>query len=424
MALPGVILAVVILLLMSLPIFISLLLPAIAGLTWFGMSMPPVAVVQHAINGVSIPALLAVPLFMFAADIIAGGEIADRLVALMEAAIGHIPGGMAIATIMTMMLFGAISGVGVAAIVSIGPIAYPVLLKRGYSRGFALGLILSGATLSMLIPPSVAIILYGLQANQSIAQTFLTGLAAGIVFAIILIAFTLVYVRVRGLGNDQKFSLEGLMAAARRASLAILFPLIILGGIYGGITTVTEAAAVSVGYAVLVEIYVYKRLNWAALVSIARSSSKVIAMVMILIVGGSLLTWYLTLQQVPQLVANIGAFDSAVTVLLVINLIFLFAGMLVDVNSAIIILTPLIMPAALKVGIDPVHLGAVVAMNLAIGMISPPFGMNLFVGMATFKLSYKETLKAVLPFLLLMLVSLVIVTYVPQSTLWLRDLLF
>ncbi|MER1968374.1 TRAP transporter large permease [Castellaniella sp. GW247-6E4] len=424
MALPGVIFAVVILLLMSLPIFISLLLPAIAGLTWFGMSMPPVAVVQHAINGVSIPALLAVPLFMFAADIIAGGEIADRLVALMEAAIGHIPGGMAIATIMTMMLFGAISGVGVAAIVSIGPIAYPVLLKRGYSRGFALGLILSGATLSMLIPPSVAIILYGLQANQSIAQTFLTGLAAGIVFAIILIAFTLVYVRVRGLGNDQKFSLEGLMAAARRASLAILFPLIILGGIYGGITTVTEAAAVSVGYAVLVEIYVYKRLNWAALVSIARSSSKVIAMVMILIVGGSLLTWYLTLQQVPQLVANIGAFDSAVTVLLVINLIFLFAGMLVDVNSAIIILTPLIMPAALKVGIDPVHLGAVVAMNLAIGMISPPFGMNLFVGMATFKLSYKETLKAVLPFLLLMLVSLVIVTYVPGSTLWLRDLLF
>ncbi|WP_269498302.1 TRAP transporter large permease [Castellaniella sp. S9] len=424
MALPGVILAVVILLLMSLPIFISLLLPAIAGLTWFDMSMPPVAVVQHAINGVSIPALLAVPLFMFAADIIAGGEIADRLVALMEAAIGHIPGGMAIATIMTMMLFGAISGVGVAAIVSIGPIAYPVLLKRGYSRGFALGLILSGATLSMLIPPSVAIILYGLQANQSIAQTFLTGLAAGIVFAIILIAFTLVYVRVRGLGNDQKFSLEGLVAAARRASLAILFPLIILGGIYGGITTVTEAAAVSVGYAVLVEIYVYKRLNWAALVSIARSSSKVIAMVMILIVGGSLLTWYLTLQQVPQLVANIGVFDSAVTVLLVINLIFLFAGMLVDVNSAIIILTPLVMPAALQVGIDPIHLGAVVAMNLAIGMISPPFGMNLFVGMATFKLSYKETLKAVMPFLLLMLVSLAIVTYIPQSTLWLRDLLF
>ena len=424
MALPGVILAVVILLLLSLPIFISLLLPAIAGLTWFDMSMPPVAVVQHAINGVSIPALLAVPLFMFAADIIAGGEIADRLVALMEAAIGHIPGGMAIATIMTMMLFGAISGVGVAAIVSIGPIAYPVLLKRGYSRGFALGLILSGATLSMLIPPSVAIILYGLQANQSIAQTFLTGLAAGIVFATILIAFTLVYVRVRGLGNDQKFSLEGLVAAARRASLAILFPLIILGGIYGGITTVTEAAAVSVGYAVLVEIYVYKRLNWAALVSIARSSSKVIAMVMILIVGGSLLTWYLTLQQVPQLVANIGVFDSAVTVLLVINLIFLFAGMLVDVNSAIIILTPLVMPAALQVGIDPIHLGAVVAMNLAIGMISPPFGMNLFVGMATFKLSYKETLKAVMPFLLLTLVSLAIVTYIPQSTLWLRDLLF
>ncbi|MFA5664074.1 TRAP transporter large permease [Castellaniella sp.] len=424
MALIGVVGAVVILLLISVPIFMSLLLPAIAGLSWLELSIPPIAVVQHAVNGISMPALLAVPLFMFAADVIAGGEIADRLVRLMETTVGHIPGGMAIATIMTMMLFGAISGVGVAAIVSIGPIAYPVLLKRGYGRGFALGLILSGATLSMLIPPSVAIILYGLQANQSIAQTFLTGLGAGLIFAVLLIAYTQIYVRVHRLANQQRFDSQAFLAAARRASWAIFFPLIILGGIYGGITTVTEAAAVSVGYAVLVEIYVYKRLTWRRLIVIARASVRVIAMVMILIVGGSLLTWYLTLEQVPQLVANVGFFDSAVMVLLVINVIFLIAGMLVDVNSAIIILTPLIMPAALKTGIDPIQLGAVVSMNLAIGMISPPFGMNLFVGMATFKLSYKDAIKAVMPFMLLMLVALAIVTYVPVSTLWVRDLLY
>jgi len=424
MGLVGVVAAVIILLLASTPIFISLLLPSIAGLTWAGLNMPPVTVVQHAINGISMPALLAIPLFMFAADVIAGGEIADRLVALMEAAIGHIPGGMAIATVLTMMLFGAISGVGVAAIVSIGPIAYPVLLKRGYSRGFALGLILSGATLAMLIPPSVAIILYGLQANQSIAQTFLSGLGAGIVFAAMLIIYTIIYVRVHRLSSNEGFTLSGLLIAARRASLAVLFPLIILGGIYGGITTVTEAAAVSVGYAVLVEIYVYKRLTWRKLILIARTSSKAIGMVTILIVGGSLLTWYLTLQQVPQLVAGLDFFDNAVMVLLAVNIIFLIAGMLVDVNSAIIILTPLIMPAALNVGVDPIHLGAVIAMNLAIGMISPPFGMNLFVGMATFKLTYKETLLAVAPFALLMLGALAIATYIPSSVMWLRDLFY
>jgi len=424
MGLVGVVAAVVILLLASTPIFISLLLPSIAGLTWAGLNMPPVTVVQHAVNGISMPALLAIPLFMFAADVIAGGEIADRLVALMEAAIGHIPGGMAIATVLTMMLFGAISGVGVAAIVSIGPIAYPVLLKRGYSRGFALGLILSGATLAMLIPPSVAIILYGLQANQSIAQTFLSGLGAGIVFAAMLIIYTIIYVRIHRLSSNEGFTLSGLLIAAQRASLAVLFPLIILGGIYGGITTVTEAAAVSVGYAVLVEIYVYKRLTWKKLILIARASSKAIGMVTILIVGGSLLTWYLTLQQVPQLVAGLDFFDNAVMVLLALNIIFLIAGMLVDVNSAIIILTPLIMPAALNAGVDPIHLGAVIAMNLAIGMISPPFGMNLFVGMATFKLTYKETLLAVTPFALLMLGALAIATYIPSSVMWLRDLFY
>ncbi|TKR57277.1 TRAP transporter large permease [Allopusillimonas ginsengisoli] len=424
MALIGVIGAAVILLLVSMPIFLSLLLPAIAGLSWLDLSMPPVSVVQHAVNGLSTPALLAVPLFMFAADVIAGGEIADRLVALMEAAIGHIAGGVAIATVMTLMLFGAISGVGVAAIVSIGPIAYPVLLKRGYSRGFALGLILSGATLSMLIPPSVAIILYGLQANQSIAQTFLAGLGAGVVFAVLLIIYTIVYVKINSLANVQKFDLALLIKSVRRAALALLFPLIVLGGIYGGITTVTEAAAVSVGYAIIVEIYVYKRLTWRKLIGIARSSSRIIAMVMILIVGGSLLTWYLTLEQVPQLIASLSIFDDSVIVFLVINLIFLVAGMFVDVNSAIIILTPLILPAALKVGIDPIHLGAVISLNVAIGMVSPPFGMNLFVGMATFKLSYKEALKGIWPFLVLMLIALAIVTYIPASTMWLRDVLY
>ncbi len=410
------------LLVVSTPIFVSLLLPAIAGFTFSGLGMPPIAVVQHGVQGIAMPALLAVPLFMFAADVIARGEIADRLVDLADSLVGHIPGGIAIATIVTMTVFGAISGVGVAAIVSIGPIAYPVLLRKGYSKSFALGLILSGSTLAMLIPPSVAVILYGLQANQSIAKTFLSALGAGLIFAALMILYSVWYVLRKGLGRDDRFSARRLAEALRRSVLALLFPVIILGGIYSGITTVTEAAAMAVAYAVIVEVFIYRRLTRKELFQVARQSSGVIAMVMILIVGGSLLTWFLTLEQIPQAIAKSPMLNDPIMVLAVINVVFLIAGMFVDVNSAIIVLTPLVFPAAASAGVDPIHLGAILTMNLAIGMISPPFGMNLFVGMATFRVGYGDVLKGILPFIMLQLIALVMVTYWPAATLWLPSL--
>lgn len=412
-----------VLLALAVPIFISLLLPTMVGLHVSGLGLPASSVVLHAVQGINSFPLLAIPLFVFAADIISRGEIGNRLLDVVDAFVGHIPGGLAVATAVTMAVFGAISGIGMAAIVSIGPIAYPAMIKRGYGQNFTLGLILTGSTLAMLVPPSVAVILYCLQTNQSIAQVFLSALAAGLIFLVLLIAYSVLYAMRRHIGADRRFSLPVAIKALRRAGWSLLLPVIIVGGIYSGFFTVTEAAAVSAVYAMFVEILVYRRIKPGQLLSLGRASAGTIAMIVILIAAGSTLTWFLTIEQVPQSIADVlSSGVPQVGVLGIINGVFLVAGMLVDPNSAIIVLSPLVFPTAMHVGIDPVHLGAILTLNLAIGMISPPFGINLFVGVATFKKHYDECVRGCLPFIGLMLVALAITTYVPDAVMWLPGL--
>lgn len=409
------------LLLLSVPIFLSLLLPSIVAFNISDLGLPALGIAQRAVQGVNVFALLAIPLFIFAADVISRGEIGDRLVDVADALVGHIPGGLAIATVLTMAVFGAISGIGVAAVVSVGPIVYPALIRQGYSKRFSIGLILSGSTLSMLVPPSVAVILYCLQTGQSIARVFLSALGAGLVFMALLAVYSLFYALRHGIGKSQHFSLAAMTGAFRRAGWALMLPVIILGGIYTGYFTVTEAAAVSAVYAIVVELLIYKRLKFRELFEVSAVSAGTIAMLLILIAAGSVMTWFMTVQQVPQMIASLIG-GSAVSVLAVINGIFLFAGMVIDPNSAIIVLAPLIFPAATAVGVDPVHLGAVLTMNLAIGMISPPFGLNLFVGIVTFKSSFSEVVKGCLPFIGLAVLTLLLITYVPETIMWLPEL--
>lgn len=312
--------------------------------------------------------------------------------------------------------------VGVAAVVSVGPIVYPALLKHGYSKRFSIGLILAGSTLSMLIPPSVAVILYCLQTGQSIAKVFLSALGAGLVFLALLVAYSLVYALRRGIGRARHFSGPALMRALRRGGWALMLPAIILGGIYSGYFTVTEAAAVSAVYAMFVEVCVYRRLKLRELLGVSSTSAATIAMLLILIAAGSVMTWFMTVQQVPQMIAGAIGAGSSEWVFMIINVIFLLAGMVIDPNSAIIVLAPLIFPTAMAVGIDPVHLGAILTLNLAIGMISPLFGINLFVGIVTFKSHFAEVVRGCLPFLALALLALALVTYIPSLIMWLPDL--
>lgn len=404
------------------PIFLAIMTATIVSFEAFGPPMPSMVLPQRMVDGVNKFSLLAIPLFILAADIIARGEIGQRLVALADSFVGHVRGGLAIATVISCALFGAMSGIGPAAVVSIGPIVYPALIRQGYGRGFSVGLIVTASTLAMLIPPGVAMILYSLQTNSSIGSMFLAGMGCGALFTIVLCGYAWAYAVRRGVTVVPKTPWPERLAATRSAIMALGLPVFVLGGIYGGVFTPTEAAAFACVYAVLVECAIYRSLKFSELFRISATSAATISVLLLLIAGGTALTYYLTLSQVPQAITQLLAGASAVEVLLIINVVFLFAGMFVDPNSAIIVLTPLIFQAATAAGIDAIHLGAVIVANVALGMVSPPFGLNLFIGITTFRASYNEVVRAVLPFLALMLAVLLAVTYVPAISLFLPRL--
>ncbi len=403
----------------SAPIFLAILVPTIITFELYGPGISSTVLAQKMMQGINKFSLLAIPLFIFAADIIARGKIGARLIRLVESMIGHIPGGVAITTAVTCALFGALSGIGAAAVVSIGPIVYPALLRQGYSRGFAVGLILSSSTLAMLVPPGVAMILYSLQTLSSVSNVFLAGLGAAIVLTVLLALYSFVYALIKKVGRLERAPWSERLKSLKQSIWALGLPAIIFGGIYSGVFTPTEAAAGACVYAMIVETLVYRQLRVRDLFKVSSASATVIAMLMILITSGSVMSYYMTLENVPQTITGSMEGNTLFTVMLLINLLFLFAGMFVDPNSAIIVLTPLIAPLANALNIDPVHLGAIIVLNVAIGMITPPFGLNIFIGITTFKVPYWEVVKAVLPFILVVLVALAIVTYIPGIVMWL-----
>lgn len=412
-----------VILLIGAPIFLAIMAGTVITFEAFGPPIPSMVIPQRMVDGVNKFSLLAIPLFIFAADVIARGQIGARLVRLADAYVGHITGGLAIATVLACALFGAMSGIGPAAVVSIGPLVFPALVNQGYSRGFAVGLIVTSSTLAMLIPPGVAMILYALQTNSSIGAMFLAGLMAGSVFTSVLCAYAYGYAKLKGVARGKRLGWKQRWDATKTAIWALGLPVFVLGGIYGGAFTPTEAAAFACVYAIIVECVIYRSMSLKEVFFAANQSAGTISVLLILIAAGTALTYYLTLSQVPQQVTQLLSGASTIEVLLIINVVFLIAGMFVDPNSAIIVLTPLIFQAAIATGIDPIHLGAVIVANVALGMVSPPFGLNLFIGITTFKVTYREVVTAVLPFIGLMLLVLLIITYIPPVVLWLPGLM-
>jgi len=401
------------------PIFLAMLLATFTSFELFAPPIPQMAIPQRMVDGVNRFSLIAIPLFIFAADIIARGQIGERLVRLTEAAVGHYTGGVAMASVVACALFGAMAGIGPAAVVSIGPIVFPALVRQGYGKGFAAGLILSASTLAMLIPPGVAMILFSVETNNSIGQMFIAGLTVGLFFALVLMVYAYAYARIKGIGKMPKATWAERMTAFRRAGWALGLPVIVLGGIYGGAATPTEAAAFACAYAIVIETLVYRSIRFRDLYKISAASAATIAVLMILISAGSVMTYYMTLMQYPAQITRAVAGVSPESVLFFINVVFLLAGMIIDPNSAIIVLTPLIYGAATAAGIEPIHLGAVIVMNVAIGMITPPFGLNLFIGMTTFRLGYWEVTRAIVPFVAVMIAALLAITYIPAIALFL-----
>lgn len=410
-----------IMLLLGFPIFASMLVPCIMAILDLFVGMNMGLAVQRMVGGIDTFSLLSIPFFMYAADIMSQGKIGQKLVNFSNALVGHFHGGLAITTVLACTIFGAISGAGPAAIVAIGLILYPALQEHGYGDSFAIGCITSSSTLAMLIPPGIAMILYGVAANVSVGKLFMSGLSVGVFVAILFSIYVLVEAIRRKIPRQKRASFKDILKATKDAFWALGLPAIILIGIYAGVMTPTEAAAVAVAYVVIVECFIYKTIGFKDLFKIGVSSGRIVAMIFVLIGAGSLLSWVLTASQIPQKIVQLTAGVSPGIIITIICGIFLIAGMLMDPNSIVIVLTPLVLPMANSIGMDLIHLGIIIVVCCAIGMLTPPFGLNIFVSVGTFKKSYMEVVKPLFPYIIIMLVALIAIILIPQLALWLPN---
>lgn len=362
--------------------------------------------------------LLSIPLYLLAGNVMAEGAIAARLVRFMRAVAGPVPGGLAIATVLSCALFAAIVGSSTVTLLAVGTIMYPALLAAGYARGFALGVVCAGATLGIIIPPSIPLILYGVMTNTSIADLFLAGVGPGLLLAALLAAYSLaVNWRLR----LPAWSPAELWASAASGFWSLLLPVIILGGIYSGYFTATESAAVALFYALFVEMVIHRELDLRGLVRVTGDTTRLLGSLFPVLMMALSLNVFLSYQQVPEQIVGAleGWFESQTGFLVVTNLLLLAVGCVMDIGSAILILAPILQPVAQAQGFDPVHFGIMMTVNLEIGYLTPPMGLNLIVAMSAFREEFWTVCRAVVPFILIMLLALVVVALVPQLSLFL-----
>lgn len=407
------------LLVLGFPIFL-VLLAAAAAFVAFQANVPATVLHQVMFGGIDSFALLSIPFFLFAGEVMTRGGIAQRIVDWVLSIVGRVPGSLALSAVGTSTVIGAMSGSSAATTATCARLLYEPLLKSGYSRPFATGVIAASGGIDVVIPPSIAMILYGVAAEQSIPKLFAAGFIPGLVIGACMSAFIVIYALLRGIRDERSFSPALVWLATRRCVWALGMPAIIFGGIYGGVFSPTEAAGVACVYAILVSVAVYRDLGWSELARIAASSMYLTAQIMIVVAAAGVFAWMLTTGGVPQrLVASIAALDlSAWQVLLAINILLLVVGCFIDPTSAILVLTPLLMPIVHHAAIDPIHFGIVMTVNLSIGMFTPPFGLNLFVMQSLFRVPVADIYRGVGPFILVQLVALVLITYIPELSLW------
>ena len=423
-------LVLVALLLLGYPMKVPLLgaaLVAVLGFEPFRHASPEV-LVQQWITGIQPAALIAVPMFVLAADIMTRGQAADRLLDVVTVFVGHRRGGLPITAAVSCTLFGAISGSTQATVVAIGSPLRPRLVRAGYPDSFAMALIINASDIALLIPPSIGMIVYGVVSGTSIGELFLAGIGPGL----LVLALICVYCRIAAgrlkVPPLPRASREARRRALKRALLPAGFPVIVIGGIYSGYFSPTEAASISVLYAALLEFVIFRELRLMELFDVARSTALVTAIVFVLVGAGQAFSWVVSYAELPGLlvenVFGLDASSSQIRVLLSIALATFVGCMFVDPIVVILILTPIFAPTAASAGIDPVLVGTVVTMQVAIGSATPPFGCDIFTAIAVFRRPYLEVLRGTPPFLAILLFSSLLVIFVPDIALFLRDLAF
>lgn len=407
------------LLVFGFPIFLALALPVL-GFLALTTETPPMLVIQRLFSGIDKFPLMAIPFFILAGNLMATGGLSRRLNRLAVALVGPLPGGLAMTSVSSSMFFSAISGSSPATVVAVGKLMLPTMSEAKYSRPFSIGLLMGAGSLGIVIPPSIFMIVYGSVTGVSIGALFLAGIGAGLVYGAAFLLVAYVYARIRGLAGTGGWSGTEIRAALRDSAWGLAIPVIVLGGIYGGLFTPTEAAAVTVTYAAFVTLVIYREMDLRGVYDVLMDSAITTAQVMIIVAAASAFAWYLTTSgfgmAVQGMLAGVGS--DPLTVLIAVNAVVLVAGMFLDPNSIVIILVPFLFTLATSVGIDPVHLGVMIAVNAAIGMFTPPLGLNLFVA-GSLGITYREAAMGSLPFIAVALVALILIALVPGISLWL-----
>ena len=413
-----------ILLLMGVPIALSLGMASVLTLLYENLPLSIIPANLYSSTGKFV--LLAIPFFILGGNIMEKSGISARLIDFARTLVGHRKSGMAMVCVIVACFFAAISGSGPATVAALGMIIIPAMTKVGYKKASATALMSTAGAIGIVIPPSITFVLYGSITGNSVGQLFASGIIPGILMGVALV-FAMQWVsRDWEIETIPKASAKERIAALKDAFWGLLMPVIILGGIYGGIFTPTEAAAVAALYGLLVGFFIYKSLTLKDLMPLLRDSVSQTAVVMFIVGTASLFSWVLTVTGVASAASNglinlVG--DNKILFLLIVNIILLIAGCLIDANSAMYIILPILYPVATSLGIDPIHLGAVMVLNMAIGLVTPPVGINLYTGCGIANISLKDISKAVLPFVVASLVVLVLVTYVPAISTWIPSLL-
>ena len=414
-----------VLMLTGMPISISLGLTVLTFL--FTMTTVPVeAVAMKLFTGIEKFEIMAIPFFILAGNFLTHGGVAKRMINFATALVGHLHGGLALGGVLACALFAAVSGSSPATVVAIGSILLPAMVKQGYPMKFGVGVIGTSGGLGILIPPSIVMVIYAVSTNASIGKLFIAGIIPGLLLATLLMTVTWIVAKKRDYPRLPRASWATRLRTLRECIWGLLLIVVVIGGIYTGIFTATEAAAMSAVYAFVVAVFVYRDMRLKDVPKTLLASANMSAMILYIITNAVLFSFLLTSEQIPQQLTSwiTGMGLGTVGFLIMVNLLLLAAGNFMEPSSILLITAPLLFPMAMHLGIDPIHLGVVMTVNMEIGMITPPVGLNLYVASGISRLGLTETTKACAPWILVMMLYLILITYVPAISLWLPNLLF
>lgn len=411
------------LMIIGVPIAFSLGGASIVGFLLTDTAMQALA--QKMLVGIAKYSLLPLPFFVFSGNLMGQGGISKRLINFVQAATGHITGGVAIVTIISAMIFASLSGSSSATTAALGMILIPAMVEYRYSKGYAGAITAVSAELGMIIPPSISMIIYAIITETSISKIFIAGFGPGILIGLSLIILSWYLCKKRGYVGSKKATHEEWLAALKDSWLSLLMPVVVLGGIYTGLFTATESAIISVVYAFLLSVFVYKELNFKKFCKCVEDSLITIGMITMVIASAAAFSFLLTSEQIPQKVAALFAAiaPNSFVFLLLVNLLLIVCGMFFDSTSAVTVLAGILAPVAVAFGVNPIHFGAIMVVNMALGCVTPPVGVNLFVACRIGQVSIEEMSKELVPYWILLIADLLLITYVPAISMTLPNLM-